>query len=381
MLQKTRALALAAFTTIIVLFLLYNGTTNPFPKHHDLTPANATLGFGTILAVSRPHSRRLPDLLWAANLTDLTIVIPQQPSWNISDLHAFRLDQESSISEGSARAWLGHLHTLQYFLKSGKETALIIEDDVDWDISIRHQMSMLASHIQQLLSLPSSSQSTRKEEFGGSTTEWDILYPGHCDDLLPSSESSFLEQPHVLYEDQTVPAHTLLHPDTANFLRASNIPEQTRILHRTFAPFCTCAYAVNRRSAEKIVTGFNTESEGVSAFDVQLLRACAKGWRCYSVAPEPFHHTDGASMIASVDVGDEGGREEVGGSKKGTWNIGCGARHAQLWIDEDDAEGREEAKRVVNEMLERGQNECPIDLVKAERSWRGCEWGECGAQS
>ena len=123
---------------------------------------------------------------------------------------------------------------------------MIIEDDVDWDISIRHQISMLASHIQQLLTPPSSSRSTVREEFWGSTTEWDILYPGHCDDLLPSSENPFVEQPHVLYEDQTVPAHTLSHPDTANFLRALHIPEQTRILHRTFAPFCTFAYAVNR---------------------------------------------------------------------------------------------------------------------------------------
>lgn len=36
---------------------------------------------------------------------------------------------------------------------------------------------------------------------------------------------------------------------------------------------------------------------------------------------------------------------------------------------------------VVREMLERGEGECPVNFVRAERSWKGCEWEECGAQS
>jgi hypothetical protein len=67
--------------------------------------------------------------------------------------------------------------------------------------------------------------------------------------------------------------------------------------------------------------------------------------------------------------------------EKGTWNVGCGARYEQLWVEEGDLNGREEAREMVREMLERGEGECPVDLVKAERSWKGCEWGECGAQS
>ena len=119
------------------------------------------------------------------------------------------------------------------------------------------------------------------------------------------------------------------------------------------------------------------------AFDVRLLRACAKVWKCWSVNPEVVHHGDGGSEIAAVDSGavDSGSQGADVGAEKGTWNLGCGARQGQLWVEEADVEGREEASGVVREMLERGEGECLVDFAKAERSWKGCEWGECGAQS
>ncbi|KAF2626597.1 glycosyltransferase family 25 protein [Macroventuria anomochaeta] len=393
MLRRTRAILIAILTSPTILLLLYNRNLDPPFQHQVSAPANSTLGFGTILAVSRPHSRRQPGLLWAANLTDLEIVIPHQPEWTEAELDAFRLTSDSAISEGSARAWLGHLNALRCFLDTGKETALIIEDDVDFDLSIRsHQIPLLAPVVRSLLSNTSSARSSVDERYWGDTNTWDILYPGHCDDALPSppGDSSgnptnpLLSHPHLFYPDPSIPPHTLLHPDTSNFLRALRVPESTRILHRTFAPFCTFAYAVNRRSAERIVKEFSREREGVEAFDVQLLKACGEGLRCFSVGPEIFHHADGGSEIASVDRGVEGGVElvrDIEALRKGTWNLRCGARHGQLWVDEDDEDGRARAKEVVMRMLERGAGECPIDLVKAERSWKGCEWGECGAQS
>jgi hypothetical protein len=95
--------------TLITIYIL-------FPYHtqsQTLLPANSTLGFGTILAVSHAHSPRRSSLLWAVNLTDLEIVIPDQPEWTEGDLQAFRAE-ESQISRGSALAWLGHLNALRW---------------------------------------------------------------------------------------------------------------------------------------------------------------------------------------------------------------------------------------------------------------------------
>lgn len=102
--------------TLITLTLLYYRNSLSSPRPHRFTPANATLGFGTIQAVSRAHCRRLPRLLWAANLTDLWFETPPQPESTDADVRAFRLDEDSAISEGRARAWLGHLHVLKHFL-------------------------------------------------------------------------------------------------------------------------------------------------------------------------------------------------------------------------------------------------------------------------
>ena len=144
---------IAAIVTIVSnsIFLHRHGHLPPL-QQQSLAPANATLGFGTILAVSRPHSRRLPGLLWAANLTSLQISVPSQSNWTDADLHSFRLASGSSISPGSVLAWLAHLHALRTFLSGGVDTALILEDDADFDLSIRsHQIPLFASKLRALL--------------------------------------------------------------------------------------------------------------------------------------------------------------------------------------------------------------------------------------
>lgn len=390
--RKTPILLLTTLATLILLILLHRKNHTSTPPPPSLEKANATLGFGSILAVSRALSRRQASLLWAANLTDLEIAIPPQPAWTEADLRAFRLDEGSTISNGSALAWLGHLHALRQFLATSQETALVIEDDVDWDISVRtHQIPLLAASIRALLSPGSATANSKAgETYWAPLDQWDILYPGHCDDILPPNSPSDplhpLHDPHILYRDATVPPHVLLHPDTSHFLHALRIPASTRVVHRTTAPFCTFAYAVTRASAARIVRDYGVEKEGVDAFDVQLLEACRGVLRCFSVAPELFHYADGRSVIASVDMNEaeergDGEMRGMGVLGKGTWNVGCGARHGQLWVGESDEEGRARMKRVVKGMLEEGKVECPIDFVKAERGWRGCEWGECGAQS
>ncbi|KAH7071467.1 hypothetical protein BKA63DRAFT_535348 [Paraphoma chrysanthemicola] len=360
-----------------------------------LAPANSTLGFGTVLAVSHSSSPRRASLLWAANLTAIDIVIPQQPAWTEEDLQHFRATDRSTISRGSALAWLGHLHALRWFLNTSHSTALIIEDDTDFSLHIRQlQIPRLARALNQLLTNHTTTDSLN--DYWPPPTTWSLIYPGHCDDL--PSPLIYLSHPHTRYHDPSVPAHHVLHPDTENFLSSLHIPSHTRIVHRAFWPFCTFAYAVNRDSAERIVRELGKEKEGgTSAFDVALLEACRSEldrpdkhgvgdeWKCWSVAPEVFHHAIGGSEIQRADSenSDDGGgagdeevhRVEV--PERGTWNMHCGARDPGLWVDEDGP--RKQATNIVREMVQRG--ECPLSSAEGEKKWRGCEWGECGAQS
>jgi len=110
-----------------ILTLIYLFCHNPYAhmsstSHFQqpppsLPPANSTLGFGAILAVSHSSSPRRPSLLWAANLTDIEIVIFRQKEWGVGDVEKLKTKEGSSLSTGSAKAWLGHLEVLRWYVR------------------------------------------------------------------------------------------------------------------------------------------------------------------------------------------------------------------------------------------------------------------------
>jgi hypothetical protein len=117
MLRKLQTFLLAINLLIPMLFVIVYLQPSLYPLSHPLQtilPANSTLGFGTIIAVSHAQSPRRASLLWAANLTDVDIVIPEQPVWNEDDLEEFRSAEGSKISRGSALAWMGRLNALKW---------------------------------------------------------------------------------------------------------------------------------------------------------------------------------------------------------------------------------------------------------------------------
>lgn len=122
MIRRTRLLAAAVLVlTLICLFFHHTYSTifNASKRQQlvaSLSPANSTLGFGAILAVSHPSSPRRQSLLWAANLTDLDIVIPEQKIWDVGDVKGLTIKQGSRLSTGSAKAWLGHLEVLRWYV-------------------------------------------------------------------------------------------------------------------------------------------------------------------------------------------------------------------------------------------------------------------------
>jgi hypothetical protein len=82
----------------------------------DRSPANSTLGFGAILAVSKEGSSRRPGLLQAANVTDIDITIPKQPVWTDQQVDEFRNGEEAG-TRGSILAWMGHHNALRWYAR------------------------------------------------------------------------------------------------------------------------------------------------------------------------------------------------------------------------------------------------------------------------
>ncbi|KAF4548867.1 Hypothetical protein D9617_25g061970 [Elsinoe fawcettii] len=345
-------------------------------------PADSTLGFDAVVAVSPKGSWRQKKILQQAAVSEIDLKIPELPEWSKEQTDKFfeRLaygGRESAI--GSVMAWLSHHYILEWFLKSNHDTILIMEDDMDWDIRLRTvQIPRAAAAIRSLLQ-PATS-------YWGDTAAWDVLYLGHCGDWLQKLEvgfdtlspSNLTSRPHVIYQDPTLPLRDALHPFTQKFLRQVKLRQHQRAIHASGHPLCTFAYAVNRRAAKKILTEIAPIDRPESfAFDAAMLLGCQhRGLKCFTVNPEIFHHTKGKSIIKDVEglnqeflpPVDREGLEQT--ERRGeTSNIDCG-----FLSDEFGYENQEKFEMLREEVgrkgrcLKKGRDDGAFDM-KWEEGW------------
>ncbi|KAF1808864.1 hypothetical protein P152DRAFT_404563 [Eremomyces bilateralis CBS 781.70] len=364
---KRHFLVVAAF--ILIYYCVFRDTLNSsyhglISSFSSLGPANSTLGFGAVYVVSGLNSPRRFGLVQAANVTGIDLTIPTQPIWTDHDERKFYEDGFGNITTttGSIRAWLAHDSVLQEFIDSGHETALILEDDVDWDIRLRTmQIPRAAAAIRSYSDrfAPNPRLSPRRpraaSSYYGDTSAWDLLYIGHCGDYFDAVEqygvdrtispSELATTNHTFYADATLIPRSDLHPFTAQLFNELHITEHIRMVHQSVWPLCTFGYAVTRAAAIKIHARVAPPKATHEAFDVAMLHACragaADGLRCVTVNPELFHHMEGESIISQqnpdpmgIPPVDFAGLEQT--MERGeTSNIGCGFWSGDFDFDED----------------------------------------------
>lgn len=244
---------------------------------------------------------------------------------------------------------------------------------MDWDIRLRTvQIPRAAAAVRSLLS-PATG-------YWGNTKAWDVLYLGHCGDWLHKLEmgldklepSNLTSRLHVLYQDPTLPQREDLHPFSRQFLDRLQLPERTRAVHRSGHTLCTFAYAVNRRSAMKIVKEIAPISRPESfAFDDAMRLGCQhRGLNCFTVNPEIFHHQKGLSIIKQVEnmnqdwlppVDREGLQQTE--SRRETSNIDCGFLSGDFTYQDSTRMQflREEVGRK-GRCLKPGRDDRPFDM-------------------
>jgi hypothetical protein len=118
--KRPSPLLLAITLVLVVLFYqasnadrIYQQWSSSLELHPANLPANSTLGFGAVVAVSRDDSKRRRSLVQAANVTDFDLTIPSQPEWTEGELHKFANGQDN-VQRGSMLAWLGHHNALRW---------------------------------------------------------------------------------------------------------------------------------------------------------------------------------------------------------------------------------------------------------------------------
>ncbi|KAF2494053.1 hypothetical protein BU16DRAFT_512313 [Lophium mytilinum] len=354
--RNRRPIILSALA-VVIIFLVWSHSYQvvlSFPNFSSApttlpSPANSTLGFGAIIAVSPPNSKRRQGLLQAANVTELDITIPELPIWTEEDVEQFRSQQApTEMRFPMIAAWMSHLRVLEWFLSTDLETAMILEDDMDWDMRARSlQVPRAATALRALFN------ATPEEPHGyyPHHSHWDVLYLGHFDRWAWFGQESGVgvQVPSDLkdaqvFADDTLPPRYNMVPNVASILTALDVPPHSRVVHPSRQPFGTWAYAVNRRSAAKILSdevGSPRAPKWVSdSFDNTMVRACENGLlRCWTVFPEIFHHREGllTSMINLPNEFKPTKLDEERRNRTGeTDGIGCGFVSGELDFGDDE---------------------------------------------
>jgi GR25 family glycosyltransferase involved in LPS biosynthesis len=235
-------------------------------------------------------------------------------------------------------------------------TAVIFEDDVDWDIRLRDQLEHFAkaSRIltagpqdfstfpvvssdnpedaesihsevsdneiaKTLFSLPLSyvPSPTKPAPYGDPST-WDVLWLGHCGAGFPrpSGYPDVYDENNLLLmlpDDDTVPQPQYLraHPFGPLDALAESHPPHTRVYHRASGgALCTVAYAVSQRGARRLLQEYSV-TKWSKIWDAELGEWCAgtdSFWKklgerkCITSQPPIFAHHH-----------PPGGRSNIGG--------------------------------------------------------------------
>ncbi|KAL5041765.1 hypothetical protein BDW71DRAFT_191185 [Aspergillus fruticulosus] len=304
-----------------------NSTVDNSLSQQPLTGAgNSTLGFEAILALSPFPSWRTTGLQAAAQLTGLDIQIPPQPPISPEIIDAFAsLGPEDARhpNHGSAVAWMAHLDLIKHVVQSEFETALILEDDVDWDLSIREQMVGVAEAVRRLTKTADSTADSTAAPYGLS---WDVLWVGLCAETWDRGfETQFIDDETVIPADRYV---------GLGKAPVDRLPSGQRAVFYSGAPICTFAYALTREGARNVLLDVGAGKD--EAFDISLMNGCReRNLTCISVLPELFRHyipsdkVGGSSLVNSKGDGETGTdiEEEMGHTE----NILESARCHALW--------------------------------------------------
>jgi len=158
------------------------------------------------------------------------------------DLQTFR--QEENV----VGCWRAHLDLLQHIVHSRIASAIIFEDDADWDVALKYQMTELARGMRFLLN--QSEMSTPHSPYGDG---WDVVWVGHCSTRPDESDN----RRWVVPEDPTVvppwARSEFEKPDMKPFEDGPKGDSQTRLVFVPAWGSCTAAYAISLKGAEKVL--------------------------------------------------------------------------------------------------------------------------------
>ena len=202
---------------------------------------------------------------------------------------------QGELSPNTIGSWRAHIDAVASVVKNNYTTALIIEDDVDWDVRLKSLLRDFAVSNNALEQnpgtfefpdLPSSLQ-PKHTPYGD---RWDLLWLGHCGLNVPGDNI-------VIHQnDPTVPEKQYLHSwDMTEPTPLGIFPHHTRVVAaQVQEPVCSLGYAITQKGARSILYNLGLRNLD-SPFDVSLRYWCQgtggnELHNCPGIIPQLFDH-------------------------------------------------------------------------------------------
>jgi GR25 family glycosyltransferase involved in LPS biosynthesis len=139
-------------------------------------------------------------------------------------------------------AWRAHMNVAVKMIDENIQSALILEDDADWDVALKYQMVEFARGSRFLLN--TSLKHQPQSPYGDN---WDMLWIGHCGVLEQRSDS----RRWIISNDATVEPSEF-HLDNVDIPTLEPFgKEHTRIVFKSANGCCLAGYALSLSGARK----------------------------------------------------------------------------------------------------------------------------------
>ncbi|TGO11673.1 hypothetical protein BTUL_0104g00180 [Botrytis tulipae] len=350
-----RAFPFSVLCIGILLFIVFLNTSTPSYLTHyssDLLQkyrpvgavhaspdiSNSSLGFQKIFAVSLPErSDKRDALTLISSLTGFNIEwVDGVKGEAVSDKAVPYGADRVKLWESNLGSWRGHMNAVRRIVEQNLTSALIFEDDMDWDTRLKSQLLTFAAG-SRFIQYSSTTPSNLVSPYGD---DWDLLWLGHCGEVFPetldeykslspsSPEIAHLSRKYIITSDPTVapPRHF------KGFQNATQNP-YTRWVHISGGPICTFAYALSQQGARKVLWDLSVDKLA-GPFDNALAGLCRwgkdskrLGMKCISVTPGLFQHHKARGWVGGdSDIQKVGSTKEDVREKGVTENVVWSAR-------------------------------------------------------
>ncbi|KAH8807897.1 hypothetical protein F5884DRAFT_881435 [Xylogone sp. PMI_703] len=259
-----------------------------------------------------------------ATFTNLELQL--EPGVNGSNIHENAKPQDSGILRPEQLGcWRGHANAWRKVIEENIETAIIVEDDADWDVNIHDIFRELSKQMRkgELRKERPSREEMRRAPYG---LDWDLLYIGSCWDL-PNEDN---RPKHQTYDDPFAPNSQEMSGSYRNELEGWGVKLAPNTRMRVLAPswysVCTIGYAVTRQGAQKLLYTVGNGEGLNSPIDLAMSDRIQKGYlRAYTVIP-PLVTPWKTGTVSDSDIDDL--RESTEELKTGSENLKNSAREA-----------------------------------------------------